>query len=220
MSGLKISIFGSTGAIGKVVVREAVKRGHEVTAVVRDLARWDSAEAGIVDGKGILHTATGDVLRPDSVTEAARGMDVVISAYGPRFGEENDLPEATRSLIEGVRRAEAGRLIVVGGAGSLEVEPGVRLMDTPEFPEEIRPLARAHSEALDIIRESDIDWTVLCPAAVIEPGKRTGDFRIGMDRLIIDERDVSHITIEDFAVAMLDEIEDPQFIRSRFTVAY
>ncbi|GJM76124.1 hypothetical protein HMSSN036_83400 [Paenibacillus macerans] len=99
---------------------------------------------------------------PDSIAKAAEGQDVVISAYGPRFGDEDELQEATRCLIEGTRRGGARRLIAVGGAGSLEVAPGVRLMDTPEFPEEIRPLARAHNEALALYRASDLDWTVIC----------------------------------------------------------
>lgn len=111
-------------------------------------------------------------------------------------------------------------MIVVGGAGGLETESGVQLMDTPEFPEEIRPLARAHEEAYHVYRASDLLWTVLSPAAVIEPGKRTGQFRIGLNRLVTDERDQSHISVEDYAVALLDEAEDPQFPEARFTVAY
>ncbi|AWB43217.1 3-beta hydroxysteroid dehydrogenase [Paenibacillus sp. CAA11] len=212
---MRILLYGATGTIGKRILNEALRREHEVTVVVRD-----SSRLGMDERPDRLHVITGDVMIPDSVAEAAEGQEIVISAIGPKFGEENDLLEAARSLVEGVKRSGARRLIVVGGAGSLEVAPGVRLMDTPEFPEEIRPLARAHAEAYEVYADSDIDWTYLSPAAVIEPGERTGQFRIGMKQLVTDELDNSRISAEDYAVALLDEVEDPQFIRSRFTVAY
>ncbi|MGG4552426.1 NAD(P)-dependent oxidoreductase [Paenibacillus humicus] len=212
---MKIVIYGSTGTIGKAILAEALRRGHEVTAVVRNTSKLE-AEAG----QERLHLLTGDILMPESIAQAVEGKDLVISAYGPQFGEEDELPEAARSLVEGVKRGGVRRLIVVGGAGGLETESGVQLMDTPEFPEEIRPLARAHEEAYHVYRASDLLWTVLSPAAVIEPGNRTGQFRIGLNRLVTDERDQSHISVEDYAVALLDEAEDPQFPEARFTVAY
>ncbi|MEF2966304.1 NAD(P)H-binding protein [Paenibacillus sp. M1] len=212
---MKIVIFGSTGMIGKAIMEEALRRGHEVTAVVRDINKLKDAAQ-----RDKLHVHTGDILMPESVADAVKGSDVAISAYGPRFGAENELSEATRSLIEGVRRAGVRRLIAVGGAGGLEAAPGVKLFETPEFPEEFVTLARAHEDALNVYRDSDIMWTVLSPAATIEPGKRTGVFRIGMNQLVTDERDQSRISVEDYAVAMLDEAEDPQFIQARFTVAY
>ncbi|GIO86926.1 3-beta hydroxysteroid dehydrogenase [Paenibacillus faecis] len=210
---MKIAIFGSTGTIGKAILEEALRRGHEVTAVVRDPGKLTAGREG-------LQVRTGDILMPDSISAAVKDCDVVISAYGPRFGEESQLSEATRSLIEGVRNGGVRRLIAVGGAGGLEAAPGMKLMETPEFPEEILPLARAHEDAYHIYRDSDIVWTVLSPAAIIEPGKRTGQFRIGMNQLVVDERDQSRISVEDYAVAMLDEAEDPQFVQARFTVAY
>ena len=222
---MKIVLFGATGSIGKRIAEEALRRGHEVTAVVRDRARAD--EMGLlslvpVDTKkaGHLILEEGDILVPDSIARLVQGQDLVISAYGPRFGEEDELQEATRSLIEGVKRGGVLRLIAVGGAGSLEVAPGVKLMDTPEFPEEVRPLARAHEEALSIYQASDLEWTVLSPPALIEPGKRTGMFRLGLDRLVTDERDNSRITTEDYAAALLDEAEDPYYVGTRFTVGY
>lgn len=222
---MKMVLFGATGTIGKKILAEALRRGHEVTAAVRDKER--ATEIGLRDivsaedkKDGRLVVAEGDILVPDSIARLAKGQDIVISAYGPRFGDEDELQEATRCLIEGAKRGGVPRLIAVGGAGSLEIESGVRLMDTPEFPEEVLPLARAHNEALEIYRAAELDWTVLSPPAVIEPGKRTGQFRIGMDRLITDERDNSRITVEDYAVALLDEVEDPYYVRARFTVAY
>ncbi|MFD3259904.1 NAD(P)-dependent oxidoreductase [Paenibacillus lentus] len=212
---MKIVIFGSTGTIGKAILTEALRRGHEVTAVVRNISKLEGQA-----GQEGLHLLTGDILMPESIARAVEGKDLVISAYGPQFGQEDELPEAARSLVEGVKRGGVRRLIVVGGAGGLEVEPGVLLMDTPEFPEEIRPLARAHNEAYQVYSASDLLWTVMSPAAIIEPGKRTGHFRIGTNRLVTDERDQSRISIEDYAVALLDEAEDPQFPGTRFTVAY
>ncbi|WP_068782876.1 NAD(P)-dependent oxidoreductase [Paenibacillus phocaensis] len=222
---MKIVLFGATGTIGQRIAEEALRRGHEVTAVVRDQAR--AVEMGLPDlvpagtpKAGHLVLKEGDILIPDAIAQLVQGQDLVISAYGPRFGEEDELQEATRSLIEGVKRGGVRRLIAVGGAGGLEASPGVRLMDTPEFPEEVRPLARAHEEALSIYRASDLEWTVLSPPALIEPGKRTGVFRLGLDRLVVDERDNSRITAEDYAAALIDEAEDPYYLGARFTVGY
>ncbi|MNJ27623.1 NAD(P)-dependent oxidoreductase [Paenibacillus bouchesdurhonensis] len=212
---MKIVIFGGTGTIGKAILTEALRRGHDVTAVVRNTSKLES-----LAGEERLHLLTGDILMPESIAGAVEGKDLVISAYGPQFGQEDELSEAARSLVEGIKRGGVRRLIVVGGAGGLEVEPGLLLMDTPEFPEEIRPLARAHEEAYHVYRASDLLWTVFSPAAVIEPGKRTGQFRIGTNWLVTDERDQSRISIEDYAAALLDEAEDPQFPGARFTVAY
>lgn len=212
---MKIALFGATGTIGKSILEEALRRGHEVTAVLRDVSKLEGLEQ-----HEKLQVKTGDILMPDSVAEAATGKDVVISAFGPKFGQEDELSEAARTLVEGVKRGGAGRLIIVGGAGSLEVAPGVALMDTPAFPEEWRPLARAHAEAYEIFRASDIDWTYLSPAAVIEPGERTGNFRIGTNQLVTDELDNSRISVEDYAVALLDEVDEGHFVKARFTVAY
>lgn len=212
---MKIIIYGATGTLGRRILDEVIRREHEVTVVLRDPSRAKELTA---DER--LKTVTGDILLPDSVAQLSEGYDVVISAFGPEFGSEDELSEAARSLVEGVRRSGARRLIVVGGAGILQVAPGQLLMDTPDFPEELRPLARAHAEAYEIYNQSDIDWTYLSPPAVIVPGQRLGAFRIGTDRVIMDELDNSRISAEDFAVALLDEVEDPQFLRQRFTVAY
>lgn len=146
---------------------------------------------------------------------------MVISAYGPKKGEEETLVQATRSLINGVKRSGVRRLLAVGGAGGLEVAPGVKLVETPEFPDFIKPIALAHQEALEIyLEEEDLNWTNLSPAALIEPGTRTGKYRTGTDQLVTDEQGNSRISAEDYAVAMLDEAENPRFTRKRFTVAY
>lgn len=210
---MKIVLFGANGNIGQRIVREALNRRFEVTAVVRDANNWTEQHDN-------LRVVEGDIMNPASVASISEGHEAVVSAYGPSFGEEEALLKAARSLVEGVQRAGVTRLLVVGGAGSLEVSPGLQLMDTPDFPEEYRPLAVAHAEALHIYSESDLDWTYLSPAATIESGRRTGQFRIGTDKLVLDELDRSYISIQDFAAAMIDEVEDPYFTRARFTVAY
>lgn len=212
---MKIALYGATGTIGQRIAKEALRRGHEVTAILRDPTKRTGLD---LDERMLV--VTGDILIPQSVAEAVTGKDVVISAYGPLFGEEDLLLEASYSLVEGTKLAGVDRLVIVGGAGSLEVAPGVALMDTSAFPEEWKPIARAHAAAYEIYNNADLDWTYMSPAAVIEPGERTGHFRIGTTRLVTDDLDNSYISAEDFAVALLDEVDDPYFIRSRFTVAY
>jgi len=210
---MKVAIIGASGTIGKRITEEALRRGHDVTAILRNPVRLEQDHER-------LNKVKADVMDPSSLEEAIQGHDAVISAFGPKFGQEEELLAAARTIVEGTKRGGVSRLLIVGGAGSLIGDSGVPIMDTPEFPEEIRPLARAHADAYDIYKESDLDWTYVSPAAVIEPGKRTGQFRIGMDRLVTDESGSSRISVEDFAAAMIDELDDPQFIKSRFTVAY
>lgn len=211
---MKIALFGATGMIGKRILTEALERGHEVTAIVRDRARL-----GVQHER--LAVVTGDIFHTARVAEVVRGHEVVISAFGPKMGEEQTLLEATQSLIAGVKKAGVSRLIAVGGAGSLEVAKGVQLVDTPEFPDFIKPIALAHREALEMYRqEKELDWTNVSPAALIEPGERTGTYRIGTDQLVVNEQGESRISVEDYAVAILDEVENPRFSRMRFTVGY
>ncbi|MBM7645927.1 putative NADH-flavin reductase [Scopulibacillus daqui] len=211
---MKIALVGATGTIGQRILQEALRRGHQVTAVVRDPSR-------VTDQHDNLRVAAGDIFSEESMAQAAAGHDVVISAYGPAAGAEETLTEATRSLVNGVKQSGVRRLLAVGGAGSLEVAPGVKLADTPEFPDFVKPIALAHEKALEIYRhEDDLDWTNLSPAATIESGTRTGKYRTGTEQLVTDKNGESYISAEDFAVAMLDEVENPQFIRQRFTAAY
>ncbi len=200
--------------IGQRVLQEALTRGHQVTAIARDPARVQQQEN--------LRIAQGDAFSPESVAAAAAGHDVVISAIGPKLGngQERALVEATRALVEGVKQSGVSRLLVVGGAGSLEVAPGVQLVDTPEFPEFIREVALAHRDALAVLRAADLEWTSLSPAAMIAPGERTGQYRTGLDQLLVDDQGESRISAEDYAIALLDEAENPRHVRRRFTVAY
>lgn len=211
---MKIALFGATGPIGKQIAQEALSRGHEVTAIVRDPARVPFKDQH-------LTVKQGDVGNITRATEQVKDHDAIVSAIGPgREGYQQIVLDAAHSLIDITARAKMPRLVVVGGAGSLEVAPGVRLMDAPDFPEGWKGIAKIHCDALDIYRKaSNVNWTYISPAALIEPGKRTGKYRTGTDQLLTNEKGDSYISIEDFAVALVDELEKPKFQRQRFTVA-
>ncbi len=211
---MKIALFGVNGMIGQSIAQEALSRGHEVTAIVRDPSRLSLTHPH-------LTAVAGDVLDPASVARTVSGHDVVVSAIGPGASQQPQVVvDAARSLLAGLPHTGVQRLIVVGGAGSLEVAPGVQLVDAPDFPEGWRPVALAHRDALQVYHSSNLDWTYISPAAFIAPGERTGGYRTGTDQLVTDENGESRISTEDYAVALVNEIENPQFIRRRFTVAY
>ncbi|HXN25647.1 MAG TPA: NAD(P)-dependent oxidoreductase [Candidatus Acidoferrales bacterium] len=212
----KIMLIGSSGMIGQRILHEALNRGHHVTALVRDTS-------GTGEHHAQLDYHTGDIFKPETIATAAVDHDVVVSAYGPGKGDPSLEMKAAHVLIEALTRVEPIRLIAVSGAGSLEVKPGVQLVDTPNFPAEWKAIALAHREALEVYRKAgmaEFDWTAVSPAALIEPGTRTGKYRTGTDQLLVDDRGKSYISAEDFAVAVLDEIEKPRFQGQRFTVAY
>jgi uncharacterized protein len=162
----------------------------------------------------------GDVLDPNRVAATASGTEAVVSAYAPPTDDTGKQVDGARSLLGGLSAAGVRRLIVVGGAGSLEVAPGRQLLDTPDFPKPWRPSALSQRDALAVLRASDTDWTCLSPAAIIEPGKRTGRFRLGNNALIVNDQGESKISIEDYAKALVDELETPQHLRQRFTLGY
>ncbi len=211
---MRVVVFGGGGMIGSRITSELVHRGHTIRVVSQ---AGGKAQAP----KPPLFGVVAEVTNPTSVAEAVRGADVVISAIGPRAGQSPEvILGATRGLLQGLRKGGVRRLVVVGGAGSLEVRPGVHLADTPEFPKEWKPVADAHREALSIYREEpELEWTVISPAAVVEPGARTGRYRAGGDQLLVDANGVSRISAEDYAVAVADEVETPRHVRRRFTVA-
>jgi uncharacterized protein len=211
-----IVLLGATGMIGQRILAEALSRGHQVTAVTRETSRTGEHRQN-------LDYRVGDIFKPETIAAAAVDHDVVVSAYGPGMGDANLVVKAAHSLIEALTRVEPIRLIVVSGAGSLEVKPGLQLVDTPDFPPAWKPVALAHREALDVFRKAgfaEFDWTAASPSAVIEPGTRTGKYRTALDQLIVDAQGNSRISAEDFAVAVVDEIEKPKFDGKRFTVGY
>ena len=209
---MNVTLFGATGNAGARILKELLERGHQVTAIVRDPAKLQP-QPGLTVRKGDL----SDVAQ---IADALRGTEAVVSAYGPGLNSPHDLVGATESLVMGLKQAGVQRLLMVGGAGSLEVAPGVQLIDSGYLPEEWKPIALAHRDALEILKASGLDWTSLCPAAYFEPGQRTGVFRLGKDNLVANEKGESRISMEDFAIALVDELEKHAHPRQRFSVGY
>ncbi|WP_405806584.1 NAD(P)-dependent oxidoreductase [Streptomyces sp. NBC_01187] len=215
----KIAVFGANGHIGSRVVREALDRGHEIIAVVRDPAKF------VAEEHGKLTVTVGDALSPESVAALAKGADIVVSAVGGGDGPGHlaTIRPAAESLVAGLRSlggGEAPLLIFVGGAGSLRTPGGKQVWDTVGLPEAVLQIMHAHGDALDFLRTvDDVRWTNLSPAATIEAGARTGTYRVGKDDLVVDEDGNSRISMEDYAVALLDEAEHPRHVGERFTVA-
>jgi hypothetical protein len=216
---MKLVVFGATGNVGQRVVAEALGRGHEVTGVVRDpsAVKWPDPRVKLVKG---------DATKAENVAQVVRGADAIVSAISPRPNARGlpapSLAANSRALIKGLRDAGVKRVLYVGGASSLEVAPGKALADLPDFPAEYREEAREGREALTIFRNEakGLDWTYLSPAAEIAPGQRTGKYRTTGDQFLVDGKGKSFITFEDYAVAVLDELERPQHIAKRFGVAY
>ena len=209
---MRITVFGATGAVGRRVVAEAVSRGHDVTAVVRNPARADDLPARVT-------IRPGDAADPGDVAAFARGQDLVITATRPAPGREADLVDTTRTLIEGLAGTGV-RLLAVGGAATLRTPGGTLVLDTPDFPAELGPIAAACRDQYEVYRaDTTVDWTYASPPLLLEPGERTGRYRLGRDDLLADAAGRSAISMEDFAVALLDEAEQPRHHRARFTVA-
>ncbi|MEN0037627.1 MAG: NAD(P)-dependent oxidoreductase [Cellvibrio sp.] len=203
---MKVALIGASGFIGQHILAEATNRKHQVTALVRDTSKV--AAHPQVTSKAL------DVHNAAQVTAALVGHDAAIISL-----HHNGLD--LQALINAVKASGVPRLIVVGGAGSLEVAPGVQVVDTPEFPAEWKPIALAAREFLNLLRaEKVLDWTYLSPSAFIEPGERTGKFRLGKDQLLVNEQGESRISNQDFAIALIDELETPTHSQQRFTVGY
>lgn len=213
---MKLAIIGATGFVGRVVVDEALARGHEVTAIARSQKDLPDVDR--------LHIALGDVTNVDWLAQTLKGVDAVISAFNPGWTDPElyaNFVKGSDAILAAVEKSGVKRFLGVGGAGSLEVAPGVELIDTPQFPAEIRPGAQGARELRNKLRAgSKLDWTVLCPAAMLEPGKRTGQFRLGTTSLLMNGDAPANISVQDLAVAILNEIEQPQFIKQQFTAAY
>ena len=202
---MKIAIIGATGSVGSRLVTEALRRSHEVTGIAR--------HADKLEQQPRLTLRNGDI-NDAALSPLLKGHDVVISAT--RF-ESTD----PRKIIAAVKAAGVPRLLVVGGAGSLEVAPGKALVDTPEFPEAYKREALPGRDFLNVLREErDLNWTFLSPSAMFAPGERTGQFRVGGDQLLVAADGESRISQEDYAIAMIDEVETHRHERQRFTVGY
>lgn len=203
---MNIALIGVSGHVGSRLLAELLKRGHSVTGIARDATGLASQPR--------LVLKSADAAQPAQLAPLLAGHDVAISAT--RFQSSDP-----KALIDAVKQAGVPRLMVVGGAASLEVAPGKALFDAPGFPEAYKPEAAAGRKFLDTLRaEKDLDWTFLSPSAEFAPGTRSGKFRLGGDQLLSDANGKSWISMEDYAIAFVDELETPKHSRQRFTVGY
>jgi len=215
---MHIALIGATGFVGAAVLAELLQRGHTVTALVRDQAK--ALPPGVTK-------LVADAYDESSVASAVRGTDAVISAFNPGWNADDlydKFLSGSGAIERGVAASGVKRLLVVGGAGSLFVAPGVQLVDTPNFtdhvPANIVPGALAARDALTRLRANTaLDWTFLSPAAMLAPGERSGAYRVGGDDLLMDGAAPAGISVADLAVAIVDEIEQPRHVKARFTVA-
>jgi putative NADH-flavin reductase len=212
---MRIAIIGASGFIGSYVRDEALARGHQVTAIVRHPEK-------ITVQNPNLTVVKANILK-DKVDELVKGHDAVISAYSASRSSPdiyNEHVKGAKAIISGVKKSGIKRLLVVGGAATLEIAPGVQLIDTMS-PEQVTDGMLATKETLYMLKkEKELEWTFLSPAASIAAGERTGHYNVGKDQLLKNEKGESKISTQDYAIAMLDELEHPQHIRERFTVAY
>ena len=207
---MKIALYGATGKTGSRILNELIARGHSVTALARDTA---SVPAGVASKQDDLSSV-------DTIAANIAGADAVVSAYAPPPDNTDALIDVTKRLIAAVKKVGKIRLIEVGGAGSLEVAPGVSLLASGHLPAAWVPIATSHNKALEVLKASDINWTYFSPAAFFEPGERTGKFRLGTNNLISDAKGDSRISMDDYAIALVDELETPKHERAQFSIGY
>ena len=212
----KIVIIGATGYVGSAILKEALGRGHQVKAIVRDPSKLTLIHPH-------LKVVGGSVTDTDFLSRELAKSDAVISAFNPGWSNPNIYEETLEgygSILCAVRNSGVHRFLMVGGAGSLLVAPGRQLMDEPDVPKKLLPgirgMAKVYTDLL--LPEKSVDWVFLSPAANMAPGERTGKFRLGKDELIVDESGDSNISVEDFAVAMIDELEQEKHHQERFTL--
>lgn len=212
-----VLLIGATGFVGSAILNELLSRGHQVTAVARHPEKMAAHPA--------LTAVAADVENVDRIAELAKGKDAVISAYNPGWTNPDQprlIAQNSPLILEAVRRSGVKRVLIVGGAGTLFCAPGLRVVDAGVIPDEIlaavREVGNFHLNVVE--KERDLDWAYFCPAGEIAPGERTGKFRLGKDDLIVDAEGKSHISVEDYAVAMVDELERPAHHRERFTIGY
>lgn len=213
---MKLALIGASGFVGAAVLQEALDRGHQVTGIVRNPANLPPHPA--------LNAVAGDAYNADALAERFKGHDAVIHAFNPGWGTA-DIRErfiqGSQAIIAASKHANVGRLLVVGGAGSLYVAPGLQLIDTPDFPAEYKEGAEGARQALNLLKtETALAWSFISPPALLQPGVRSGQFRLGGDQLLMNGDAPAQISVADLAVAIIDELERPQHLRQRFTVGY
>ncbi len=213
---MKLALIGASGFVGAAVLQEALNRGHQVSGLVRQPENLPQHPA--------LTALAADVHATAALAQQLAGHDAVIHAFNPGWGQADirtQFIQGSRSIFAAVKQAGIRRLLVVGGAGSLYVAPGLQLIDTPDFPAEYQEGAEGARQALELIRaETALDWSFVSPPALLQPGERSGQFRLGGEQLLMNGEAPASISVADLAVAIVDELERPQHIRQRFTVGY
>lgn len=214
----KIVLIGASGFVGSAILKEALERGLSVTAAVRNPEKISVKSER-------LKVVAIDISSTETVAHLVKGYDAVISAYNPGWANPHiaeETLEGYKSIIDGVKKAGIKRLQIVGGAGSLFVAPGKTVIDSGAIPDSILPAVKALAKVLkeQLIPEKELDWVFFSPAGTIEPGERTGKYRLGLDDLIVNSEGESKISVEDYAKAMIDELETPAHHQQRFTIGY
>ena len=213
---MKIALIGATGFVGKEILKEAVARGHAVTALVRNTDKVEK-----LDG---VNAVKADALDTAGLAAKVKGSHIVVSAYNPGWSNPDIKAihiAASKAITDATRQAGIKRLIIIGGAGSLYAPDGSQFVDGPHFPAEYREGALGARQALNDLRgETALDWTFVSPPFSLAPGARTGKYRLGKDEPVFDAEGKSAISVSDLAVAILDEVERPQHVKQRFTVGY
>jgi putative NADH-flavin reductase len=220
---MNVVLFAATGQAGRTILDELIRRRHHVTAVARNL---DKLPNNLPNTVKCVRDGLDDT---DRLADIISGSDAVVSAFGPSSSDPRYMTDisytdqivgVTERLIAAVNKARAPRLVVVGGAGSLLYSPGVTELDSGHWPAPYVPIATSHKKALSVLRASNINWTYFSPPMLIQPGERTGRYRLGNDDLIVDDKGNSHVSFEDYAIALVDELERPAHERARFTIGY
>ncbi len=209
---MRVVVYGATGRTGSRIVQELLRRGHEVIGVVR------SSE--LTKSPGPTAWRSDDLSDVSRIARIIHGADAVVSAYAPPPGATDELVGVCERLAKAVEQAGVPRLLIVGGAGVLKVAPETTLIQSGKLPPEWVPIAVSHEKALAALRSTALDWTYLSPAAMFEPGKRTGHYRSSKDTLLTDAEGQSRISMEDYAIALVDELEEPRHLGNSFAVAW
>ncbi len=218
---MNIALIGASGFVGSALLNEAIQRGHKVTAIARHPEKIKTNDNHLITAVGC------DVFEEDKLAGVLSDHDAVLSSYNPGWNNPDiydDFIKGSGTIQHAAKKAGVKRYFVIGGAGSLEIEPGKQLVDSPEFPKEYKEGAKAARDYLDILKkEKKLDWTFLSPAILMHPGidtGRTGNYRVGTDQPVFDSNGESKISVEDLAIAVIDELENGNFIQKRFTIAY
>ncbi|MGB4073888.1 NAD(P)-dependent oxidoreductase [Pseudomonas sp.] len=213
---MKLALIGASGFVGAAVLQEALNRGHRVSGIVRHPQHLPQHPA--------LTALAGDAYNADALAAQLKGHDAVIHAFNPGWGTADiraHFIQGSQAIIAASKQANVQRLLVVGGAGSLYVAPNLQLIDTPDFPAEYKEGAEGARQTLNLLQtETALDWSFISPPALLQPGARSGQFRLGGDQLLMNGDAPASITVADLAVAIIDELERPQHLRQRFTVGY